>query len=998
MNQRRAFIETNNFPVALISQASAKEKQGGGRPDYWEMLFWWTRKPLASARGVAAGCLLPEDIDPRKFVRVLGLDQKAPHRYNPSIPQEWRQYFENKTLLDPFAGFGSIPLEAMRIGLSATAVELLPAAYVFLKAVLEYPSKYGEQLVKDLEKWGSWVTEHLRTDPVMELYEADVTGYVGTWEVKCPHCAEWTPLIGNFWLARIKDRKHGYERLAWLEPKKEHSKLMLSVVDFKKGSDLRDATVENNTVSIRNKTHNVPTQNISPRAQRATCLSCGGTVRFIDPATSKHYLEKKKLPTDVAERLQWYVKYALNKFNLGDSSIARQRLLVKLSVAEGEVRFESCGDGDQGRLRVARERLEAVTQETRQDIPSEQISPYSVRYLFPILYGINEWRKLFNPRQLLILVTIVRLIREAGHKIEKEMTAHFRTSLEAYKYAEAVTTYLSMALVRFVDHNNMATLLHPSNPMGIEIAHSLSMRGLAMQWNWGDTHPLSSAKGKLRANSWIKCVAKEIEGLRYLLSSVGTSSGSDTLTPRGQNSRPIEVLLDDATVLSKLQSTGKFDLIVTDPPYYDDVPYTELSDFYYVWLKRCLSDSEKGKLTPRFFKNAFFKEIDGEAIERRSQWEEFATREVSLNPPRLGKGTTFEDAAAYFQNLLDAAFQTMNSLLEEEGLLVTYYAHTDPEAWKALLKSGWEASGLAVSNAFPITTESAESVVKKGKLSLDTSIVVVWRRGASGSIQASRLYEQMIETSKARVDASIDMRIHGRDLFVAALAAALSEATQYKEIIEMKKLETSQLMDRYVLRAALYGLAKAISHRARVEEGIRTNEGLLYLVTKFLYSGSTTKIVTSDDARIFSFGTGVDLSHAVNSLKMFRAGSEKEEGEGASLAKRKALILLEPQSKDRLRLRDLLDYRGIDVENPGVRCSIDALHVLEYYALTYPREQFIEKFNDLKTKYPSEVDEALSLARIINGSLEGDIEKDLCLGVIEKAMPATKSIADFAGS
>jgi putative DNA methylase len=193
-------------------------------------------------------------------------------------------------------------------------------------------------------------------------------------------------------------------------------------------------------------------------------------------------------------------------------------------------------------------------------------------------------------------------------------------------------------------------------------------------------------------------------------------------------------------------------------------------------------------------------------------------------------------------------------------------------------------------------------------------------------------------------------------------------------------------------------LAKAISHKAKVEEGIRTNEGLLYLVTKFLYSGSANKIVTSDDARIFAFGTGVDLSHAVNNLRMFRTGVEKEEGEGSSLARRKALVLLEPQSKDRLKLKDMLDYREVDAENPNIRCSVDALHVLEYFALTYSREQFIGKLDELKTKYPAQVDEALSLARIINGSLEGDIEKDLCSIVIEKSLPVARSIADFGGS
>jgi putative DNA methylase len=514
------------------------------------------------------------------------------------------------------------------------------------------------------------------------------------------------------------------------------------------------------------------------------------------------------------------------------------------------------------------------------------------------------------------------------------------------------------------------------------------MRGIAMMWNWVDVSPLVDFTG-----SWMRVLSQSVEGLSYLLSTI--HNVSPNLLGKEQAKAGVKVLLDDATVLSKLDSEERFDLIVTDPPYYDDVPYTELSDFYFVWLKRALSESQDSKLVPRFHRKAFFKEIDGHWIEIRTQWEEFATREVSLNPPRLGKNSELKDAIAYFQSLLDASFMNMNSLLKEDGLLVTYYAHTNPDAWKALLKSGWEASGLTVSNAFPITTESAQSVVKRGKLSLDTSIVVVWRKGALGSIQASKLYEQMIEATKTRTRSAIEMKIHGRDLWVGALAVALSEATRFKEIIEMKNLDTAELMDKYVLRATLHGLTEAISQKAQVEQGVRSNEGMLYLVIKFLYSGSAKKIVTSDDARIFSLGTGVDLSYAINSLRLFRAGSEEEEGVGSSLAKRKTLVLLDPQTKDRIRLKDLLDYRGLDTEAPNIRCSIDALHILEYYALTYPRQELLNKLTELKTKFPAEVDEAISLARVISGSLECDIERDLCNTLIEKTM--IKTLTEYSG-
>ncbi|MGC8598126.1 MAG: DUF1156 domain-containing protein, partial [Thermocladium sp.] len=135
-----SFIETANFPVKLVNEASASEKQGGGRPPHWEMVFWWTRKPLAGARAVIAGALIPEDASPTEFIHNLRLAGGTAHSRNPSTPQSWRNRISRARLLDPFAGFGSIPLEAIRLGVGeVVAVELLPTAYIFLKAVLEYP-------------------------------------------------------------------------------------------------------------------------------------------------------------------------------------------------------------------------------------------------------------------------------------------------------------------------------------------------------------------------------------------------------------------------------------------------------------------------------------------------------------------------------------------------------------------------------------------------------------------------------------------------------------------------------------------------------------------------------------------------------------------------------------------------------------------------------------------------------------------------------------------
>jgi putative DNA methylase len=984
LNPEKRFIESVNFPFSVISEASEPEK-GPGRPPHWEMVFWWTRKPLISARAIIAGCLLPEKTDRQRFLRSIGINikyrtggkpvfEKTPHRVNPELK------FKGMRLLDPFAGFGSIPLEGLRLGLDVTAVELLPTAYVFLKAVLEYPAKYGKKLVGDVEKWGNWVTERLKEDPLIkELYDGDVAVYVGSWEVKCPNCGKWTPLVGNWWLARVKG-KEGYERLAWMEPEKKGGEIAIKVVDLNKkfGDEaVKEARVEGNKVVLKGKEYRVPESTIEARRELGTCLHCNQPIMQVDPETGKHYTEVKKLPKEVKEKLRSYVKFALDLYNNGtgygtsmdlppwlNEIPARLRLLVKVKQKQGDLEFELCTENDQEKLDFARKEILKTLEANDVDIPKEGISLYSVRYLFPILYGMIEWYKLFNPRQLLTIVKLIKLMREAGKQIEQEKVKEGLSKEEAHKYAEAVTTYLAMILLKFVDYSSLMAGWNQSLIMG----HSLSMRGIAMMWNWDEMVPWASWTGTYERN-----LQTSTNALSYLISAT--------------SSHYLQVSLDDATVLSKVNSDEKFDLIVTDPPYYDDVPYAELSDFYYVWLKRALSDAEDGHLVPRFLPEAFFEKIGDNWVEVSTQWEKYALSEISLNPPRLGSNASYEDGVKHFQNLLKSSFINMASRLNENGLLVTYYAHTNPDAWKALLEAGWEAASLRVTNAFPLTTESAQSVVKRGKLSMDTSIVVVWRKGCEGSIEASELYAEMVEKASDRARELLDLGIIGRDLIIGTLAAALATATRYREVRVMGKIDTSTLVDKYVYPATYLGLAKAFARKADLKESVKTPEGMFYLIVKSTLAGAKKKILESTDARIFSIGTSLDLNSALKDLKLLKA--EKESG--AKVAKAKSLRLLEPVSKEGSKLTEFLEVREIGVTDPKIRCSVDALHLLEYWAVRYAREEFRRRLDELKAKYPVQVEDALSMARIMARVLPSeDMEKELCNRIVEYLEPAPR--------
>ena len=977
----RRFIESIRFPWREVSEASAVEK-GPGRPPHWEMVFWWTRKPLISARAIIAGCLLPEDTSPRAFLRAIGVGGKSKAAHN--NPPYYR--FNGVNLLDPFAGFGSIPLEAMRMGIAATAVELLPAAYVFLKAVLEYPAKYGRRLVEDVKRWGEWVAERLRDDPLIkELYDEDVAVYIGSWEIKCPHCGRWTPLVGNWWLARVKGEK-GYERLAWMEPVVESGEVRIRVVDLNKmlgKAALEKAQVSGAKVVVGGREFKVPESNIEARRERAVCLLCRQPIAQIDPETGKHYTEAKNLPKEVKERLKGYVKFALELYNKGmgygtsaelppwiNEVPARQRLLVKVKIKQGDLEFEPCAEKDQEKLEKAKEEVKKLLETNDPDVPREVMPIYETRSIWVLVYGFNQWYKLFNLRQLLTLVKLVKLIREAGKQIEQEKIREGLNKEGAFRYAEAVVTYLSIALCRNVDYNSIAITWHDRTGFGsslvlLQARNTLAFRGIAMSWNFSDYNFVSKVVG------YFKHLNKAVTSLEHFASCL-FSKGMVTKT-----------ILDDATILSKVPDS-KYDLVLTDPPYYDDVPYAELSDFYYVWLKRALSDVEDGRLVPRFLPEAFFEKVGDNWVEVSTQWEKYALSEVSLNPPRLGSDAKYEDGVKHFQNLLNSSFINMASRLVDDGLLVTYYAHNDPDAWKALLKAGWESAGLRVTNAFPITTESAQSVVKRGKLSMDTSIVVVWRKGASGSIDASTLYDQMVEVSARRARELMDLGIVRRDLFINSLAAALSEATKYREIVSLGRLSADELVDKYVYPAATIGIAGAYARRADVRDGVRSPDAMFYLLVKCLMAGAEKKIIESTDLRLLSIGTSLDVDAAVKEWRILRPAGRGEEESGAKVAKAKSFILFEPPSAEKSKLAELLEARGVGISELNIRCTVDALHFLEYLAVAYSASEYRRRIEGLRSKYPTHVNEALVLAKIFAKVLpENDPERILCSRVVE---------------
>jgi putative DNA methylase len=433
------------------------------------------------------------------------------------------------------------------------------------------------------------------------------------------------------------------------------------------------------------------------------------------------------------------------------------------------------------------------------------------------------------------------------------------------------------------------------------------------------------------------------------------------------------VIQDDALILSKL-GDAKFDLIVTDPPYYDDVPYTELSDFYYVWLKRALSDNDGYSLTPRFHKEAFFDEW-GNEIE--TQWSTFARNEITLDIDRYKYlSIVKEDKEAkskgkeLYAEMLARSFETMASKLKDNGLLITYFAHSDPDAWKALIYAGWKKAGLLVSAAYPLITESEESVVSRGKAAITASIVVVWRKRRKENpediLDLAEARESLVDLLSKEFRKLIRMGLHGVTLYVMLYAKALSEMTRYSRIVDGAR-ELS--VDDMVLEASKL-VAKAIVKGANPE--IVTPEATFYLLFKLVGvrpEKKSRKKLPSSDLILVGYGTlSLDKAERIKLVAPAKSKSSEEEEEeefevGASVAKRKVYNLIEPLDDSEDAILKVLGLKDVDPGKPEtMKTSVDVLHVLELYA-DRGAEEVKRKYAELSQALGWKAKEAIELAK-----------------------------------
>jgi putative DNA methylase len=791
------------------------------------------------------------------------------------------------------------------MGMDVTAIELLPVAYVVLKATLEYPLKYGEKLVEDVEKWGKEMIKRLE-ERVGHLYRKGELVYIGTWFVKCPKCGFWTPLVKDWWL----DRKRGIR----MRPVIEGGNFGVEIAEEGKALD---GTISRGT---------------------GACINCNSTI------------------------VESYIKGSIKKYLNGDKSFAEPLLLVKVVKVGNRREYKPAREEDLKLLREAEVEIGTLMSKYDFDIPSELIASYENRSLWVLAYGFDRFYQLFNARQLLTMTILIKLIRRIGREIEEVKKREGLTYETAREYARAVATYLAFTAVELSRFNSLITCWDSTNK---KIGHSLTFRGGAMTWNFCEVNPFMEVSGSL-----INMFKKVVRALKFATSKLSAKvplnvQDKDKRLNLNKRAQAPKVLLASATEIP-LPSDEKYDLIVTDPPYYDDVPYSELSDFYYVWLKRAL-----GEYYP-------------EAFHHNTQWEELALQEVSVDPARFNIANAKQRAVEHYKALLKKSMKECYRLLKDSGLLVVFFAHSSVEAWKDLVEA-LQSAGFEITKTWPVRTEKRGRATALGKGVIDTSLIVIARKKTqSGGVG---YVEELLPEVRVAVRNEVkrlvqEFNLKGADLINAAMGPALKVITRYDRIekasIGGAVENILNIVQETVVPAFLeVGLSSQVT--ARLD-----SHTSFYVFTRMSYSlhGKERRLVLPfDHANRIALALGINIDNLEKNHIVKHVYTKKRE--------RKAVEVILPRGE----VKTFLKERGLDLNEPAPKSIIDVVHLLEVAYNLKGRKEVNELYTKLNGFRGFDLEAIKTVIQALYMGLSGDDpEKPLLKPLLDLDLKETKHV------
>lgn len=720
------------LPLDAINVAAAREKSiRHGHPS--TLHLWWARRPLAAARAVIFGQMVndpswkwdlehPEDIPPnnlkaswaasrkRLFAILEELvkwdnttNEEILEKARAEIRKSWRETCEinrdhpqasvlfNPEKLpafhDPFAGGGALPLEAQRLGLEACASDLNPVAVLINKAMIEIPPKFAGRppvnpearknknlidlewkgargLSEDVRYYAQWLRDEAfkrigHLYPSVEITAETAKGRPDL----TPLIGQTLPTIAWLWARTVKSPNPAFRDV-------EVPLASTFVLSSKEG---KEAYVEP-LIAGDGYRFVVKLGDLPSSAKNGTKLARGANFKCLMSGTP--------IPAD-------HVKAEGMAGRLGARLIA--------VVAEGAGR----------RLFLTpTPEIEAVARLAvpPEGTPSQSLPLDDTANFWCSLYGLRKYRDLFTPRQLVALTTFSDLVTVAGEKINEDIVGADLPDDErpldaggtgARAYAEAVAVYLAFAVSKSADRNSSLCVWEPQMN---RLRGTFGRQALPMVWDYVETNPFAGAGGDVYGTAHSLCEVLD----KFILS-----------VPTGK------AVQEDA----QTQSLSEGSLVCTDPPYYDNIGYADLSDFFYIWLRRSL--------------RSFFPDLFATLAVPKAE-------ELVATPYRHGSK---DNAESFFLQGMTRAMQRLAQQAHPAFPVTIYYAfkQSESDGVDGAASTGWETfldavirSGFAVSGTWPMRSELATRNIGRGTNALASSIILVCRQRAASVGTTSR--------------------------------------------------------------------------------------------------------------------------------------------------------------------------------------------------------------------------------------------------------------------
>ncbi len=707
----RVFLEGDNVPVQELGVECQREGGAGLHPPVNRLHVWWARRPLTVSRAAILGSLLPERYDSNDFLELMGIppskdpvkakkiieEVKAGLRKRVSDPYGYDRAFKNEltaskiselhdvlaktwnendiVLLDSFAGGGSIPFEAKRLGLNVVMNELNPVASVIERATIEYPSLFGKELLDDIEKWGKKIEESIENQ-LSEYFPRNQGEknlcYIWVRTVTCPHCELKVPLSPNFWLD--KENNIGY-------------KLVLP----ENGNECR--------FKIAKKSDDFDPGKGTESRGKGRCPRCGEVIEGKE-------IKRQAKNGDMDHQM------ACVGFKMEGRSGRHFREVTEMDL-EGYKKAEQLIEKKLPKLKakglIPEEDYPQVTNDSR-----------------PHNYGMQQWYKFFNSRQLLVHTTTMEaILGKLGDEIRDG------------KKREALRVYMQLAFDKCIDYNSIQTRMHSTRTV---MVNTFDRHDFSFKWSYGEID------GAGQLFRW--AISQILDAYENLVELIGDAENNTKYYAR-----------DAANLIDIIDKS--IDAVVIDPPYYDNVMYAECSDFFYVWMKRGLSD-----IFPELFSPELTNKED-EAVANRARFKDAA------------RGKKKQLAEQDYEAKMAAAFREMHRVLRDDGVMTVMFTHKKTKAWNALAR-GLMDSGFEITSAWPIHTESQHSLHQAKKNAAASTILLTCRKRPedNGTGWWEELRPQLEERVKEQAEIFEQQGISRLDLSIACFGTALETISE----------------------------------------------------------------------------------------------------------------------------------------------------------------------------------------------------------------------------